>query len=275
MKYCNKLGQIESEIIDCAKAMMTKESGVYAYAILQAMKKLSSKGEVNYYLGIYYLEYGRIYWGMRGRYFEGKVSFRRARKCLKTALRHKPQNADILLAIGESYFKERRYGQAQLYFCKAYERGRTNSRFLWCLMEVSYLLKEYEKVSILFEQFDWDRAHDRTLTFWAGILATYAAAQQKNSRKMQEYLNAVGDVPQGMADYDVAIISMLELYYLTGDIEGMHRIYDSNKSDVKYIDSPCKDMLEATQFVSIRNPAIEQELLASFTPLRLVPHFEW
>ena len=64
--------------------------------LIRALKGLYPTDVVEYLLGVYYLEFGGTYALGGGRYIERKVSFRRARRHLKRALRAKPQDAEFL-----------------------------------------------------------------------------------------------------------------------------------------------------------------------------------
>lgn len=270
-----KLGEVSMGIVNCIKASMQESSGAQAYALLCALKKLSKAGEAYYYLGVYYLEYGKIYWGIHGRYYEGKVSTRRVRRNLRRALKYSPNDADVLLAMGESFQKERRFAQAKLYYDLAHKKNPESARILWCLMEANYLLGNYAEVSALFDGYDWNGTRNMDLLCWSRILAMYAAAQQGNRQEIGAQLKQIGDISADIVNADVASVCLLELHYLAGDYDGMREVYESHREDMAYVTSPCKNLIEEERLSCAQEVDIEREVRSSFTPLSLVGHFDW
>lgn len=117
------------EIIDWIKRLMCTNQPALTERLIRALKGLYPTDVVEYLLGVYYLEFGGTYALDGGRYIERRVSFRRARRHLKRALRAKPQDAEILTAIGESYAKEWKPALA-FPFCERHWRSTRAMRAL-------------------------------------------------------------------------------------------------------------------------------------------------
>lgn len=75
------------EVIDLIRRLMCTNQPPLTQRLIYALKGLYPPEIVEYLLGVYYLEFAKAYVLGGGRYIETKVSFRRARRHLKRALR--------------------------------------------------------------------------------------------------------------------------------------------------------------------------------------------
>lgn len=107
MRKCH-YSERNEEIVALIMRRMHTDQQPLLDRLIRALKGLYPPGGVEYMRGVYCLEFGRTYALGGGKYIETKVSFRRARRHLKRALRANPQDAEILTALGESYSRERR-----------------------------------------------------------------------------------------------------------------------------------------------------------------------
>ena len=281
-----KRSQINEELHLCIKKYMRMESGFYAFSLIKALRRFLDHSESNYYMGLYYLEYGRIYQWIHDWYYEGKVSWRRARYHLRNAFRYQPQNASIIFALGESYFREATLSKPGSHFrrkkleksLELYERAHTvdtkNEKFIWCLMEVEYLLGMYSRIEPLFNSYGWGEFAGQETTFWARILLMYSYAQQGDRKSLKAMLQTT-DIPIEMKEVDVAAICIMELCAIAGDYEEMKRVYTQYQRNLTYVTSPCKAYFENNASLSFPDREIEQAVISSFSPARLVSHDIW
>lgn len=110
---------------------------------------------------------------------------------LKRALCANPRDAEILTAMGESYDRERRPLPAFDCFEKALALDPDNARFVWNLMEQSYLLARDETVLSLDAAFRWETCADRARYFWCGVLCAYSAARLGETEKVRQMADRV------------------------------------------------------------------------------------
>ena len=278
--------KMDEELYLRIKKYMRMESGIYAYSLINALRKFSVSPEPNYYMGLYFLEYGRIYRWVHGRYYEGKVSFRRARRYLRTAYRYQPQNAEIIFALGESYYRDAKVTKPASHYRKEklekaldfYRRAFTldvkNGKFIWCVMEVEYLLGMFNQIEALFNSYAWEELADQEIAFWAKILLMYLIARQGDSKRLKEMLRAIS-IPNEIEDMDVAAICIVQLFAMADDYEEMKRVYTQYKRYLSYIASPCKDYFTDNVSPSFPDKGIKQAIISWFSPVGLVSHDKW
>lgn len=202
------------EIIDWIKHLMCTNQPALTERLIRALKGLYPTDVVEYLLGVYYLEFGGTYALGGGRYIERKVSFRRARRHLKRALRAKPQDAEILTAIGESYAKERKPALAFPFCERALALDAGNARFAWNLMEQSYLLARYETVLSCDAAFHWETCADHARIFWCSVICTYSAAALRDAKKTREFASrALESYTVGLPQGDLAAACLLDVLF--------------------------------------------------------------
>lgn len=263
------------ETVDLIKRLMCTNQQPLTERLIHALKGVYPPEVVEYLLGVYYLEFAKTYVLGRGRYIETNVSFRRARRHLKRALRAKPQDAEILTAIGESYAKERRPLQAFACFEKALALVPDNARFVWNLMEQGYLLARDEKVLSCDAAFRWDVCMDRARFFWCGVLCAYSAARLGSTEKVCEMAERVlrSDISE-LPQPDLAAACLLDVLFLAGWTGEMKKQYERLKQGTAHISSPLLTLLHEGKSVSISKKLMDQ-IIASFTPRSLLLHLAW
>ena len=202
------------EVIDLIRRLMCTNQPPLTQRLIYALKGIYPPEIVEYLLGVYYLEFAKAYVLGGGWYIETKVSFRRACRHLKRALRANPRDAEILTAIGESYDRERRPLPAFDCFEKALALDPDNARFVWNLMEQSYLLARDETVLSLDAAFRWETCADRARYFWCGVLCAYSAARLGETEKVRQMADRVlesetSELPQP----DLAAACLLDVLF--------------------------------------------------------------
>lgn len=263
------------EILDVIKRLMYTNSQPLPERLIRALKGLYAPEIVEYLLGVYYLEFAKTYVLGRGRYIETNVSLRRARRHLKRALRIDPQDVEILTALGEAYARERRPLPAFAYFEKAWTLVPDNARFVWNLMEQSFLLARDEKVLSCDAAFHWEACMDPARYFWCGVLCGYSAARlgkTEETREMAERMlqSHTSELPQP----DLAAACLLDVLFLAGWTDEMKKQYEKLEQETAHISSPLLTLLHEGKSVSISKKLTDQ-IIASFTPRSLLPHLVW
>ena len=263
------------EIIDWIKRLMCTNQPVLIERLIRALKGLYPTDVVEYLLGVYYLEFGGAYALGGGRYIERKVSFRRARRHLKRALRAKPQDAEILTAIGESYAKEREPALAFPFCEKALALDAGNARLAWNLMEQSYLLARYEVVLSCDAAFRWENCADQARIFWCSVICAYSAAALGDEKKVRKFASRAlesytSELPQG----DLAAACLLDVLFLAGRTDELKAQYAKCAREAECVSTP---LLCALREKGERAPRRElaSQILAAFTPRNLLPHLAW
>ena len=263
------------ETIDLIKRLMCTNQPPLIERLIHALKGLYPPDVVEYLLGVYFLEFGRTYVLGGGRYIETKVSFRRARRHLRRALRVQPQDAEILTAIGESYAKERKPVRAFPFCERALALDADNARLTWNLMEQSYLLARYETVLSCDAAFHWETCADHARTFWCGVLCAYSAAAlgdvkktcELASRAMESYTE---QLPQG----DLAAACLLDVLFLAGRMDELKAQYAKCAQEAVCVSSPLLCVMREKGEWPPRQELASQ-ILAAFTPRNLLPHLAW
>lgn len=274
----NRIDQMDERILTCIQQLMHLESGALAHTILKSLQKLDASGTIDYYLGVYYLEYGKIYPGFHRAYIEGKVSFRRARRCLKRALRKGAIDSGIWVAMGDSYGQSRAFSKALPCYNRARELNPTNVRIVWCQMETNYMLGIYRALPELYAQFDWKGCTDVEFVLWGATLTAYAQLQMgqvEEARKIVRHLDEMECRTVEMATSDVFATCMLDLYYLIGEEQRMKRFYAAHEATLHHMGSICLEMLRSSTGGLARTAEIERSILTSFTPINLLFHLDW
>lgn len=243
--------------------------------LTHALKWLYPPDVVEYLLGVYFLEFGKTFALGSGKYIETKVSFRRARRHLKRALRANPQDAEILTAIGESYAKERKSELAFRFCEKALALEPDNARLLWNLMEQSYLLARYETVLSCDAAFHWKVCADREKYFWCGLLCAYSAAALGNVKETRKFAcRALQSYAEELPQSDLAAACLLDVLFLADCTDELKAQYTKCVQKVACISSPLLHVLrEKEELPSHQNFA--SQILAAFTPRKLLPHLAW
>lgn len=275
MKIHNYPFTEQDEIIALVRQYMCTAQQPLLNRLIGALKGLYPPEIVEYLQGVYCLEFGRIYVLGRGKYIETNVSFRRARRHLKRALRAKPQDAEILTALGESFCKERRPAQALKYCDKALALVPDNPRFVWNAMEHSYLLARYESVLSYDDTFHWETCTDRARYFWCGVLCAYSAATLGDTEKVRKLaFRVLKSYTPELPQCDIAAACLLDVLFFAGWVDELKKQYDQCAQTVSCISSPL--------LLSIRNrkegisrQELTSQILAAFTPQNLLPHLAW
>ena len=263
------------EIIDWIKRLMCTNQPALTERLIRALKGLYPTDVVEYLLGVYSLEFGGTYALGGGRYIERKVSFRRARRHLKRALRAKPQDAEILTAIGESYAKERKPALAFPFCERALALDTGNARLAWNLVEQSYLLARYETVLSCDAAFHWETCADHARIFWCSVICTYSAAALRDAKKTREFAsraleNYTSELPQG----DLAAACLLDALFLAGRADELKAQYVKCAQEAECVSSPLLCALrEKGEWIPRQELA--SQILAAFTPRNLLPHLAW
>lgn len=263
------------EVIDLIRRLMCINQPPLTQRLIYALKGLYPPEIVEYLLGVYYLEFAKAYVLGGGRYIETKVSFRRARRHLKRALCANPRDAEILTAIGESYDRERRPLPAFDCFEKALALDPDNARFVWNLMEQSYLLARDETVLSLDAAFRWETCADRARYFWCGVLCAYSAARLGETEKVRQMADRVlesetSELPQP----DLAAACLLDVLFLAGRIDELKQQHERHAQDAACVSSPL--LIRMREKKECPPPEkLAPEIIAAFTPRRLLPHLAW
>lgn len=240
--------------------------------LIGSLKGMCPPEEIEYLLGVYYLEFGKTYMIGQSKYIETNVSFRRARRHLKRALRLRPQDAEILTSIGESYAKGRWPAIAFKYYEKALALVPNDARLVWNLMEQSYLLSRYALVLSHDAKFHWETCIDDGRYFWCGVLCAYSAAALGDTNMVRDLADRVlkhytPELPQ----CDIAAACMLDILYLSGEMDALKKQYKHWAQQVASISTPL------LMFVRKKKewPAeykLTLQVLSAFTPRNLLPH---
>lgn len=263
------------EIIDWIKHLMCTNQPALTERLIRALKGLYPTDVVEYLLGVYCLEFGRTYALSRGRYIERKVSFRRARRHLKRALRAKPQDAEILTAIGESYAKERKPALAFPFCERALALDTGNARLAWNLMEQSYLLARYETVLSCGAAFHWENCADHARIFWCSVICAYSADALGDEKKTREFASrALESYTVGLPQGDLAAACLLDVLFLAGWTDALKAQYAKCAQEAECVSSPLLCALREKGDWTPRQELASQ-ILATFTPRNLLPHLAW
>lgn len=133
---------------------------------------------------------------------------------MKRALRAKPQDAEILTAIGESYAKERKPALAFPFCERALALDTGNARLAWNLMEQGYLLAHYETVLSCGAAFHWETCADHARIFWCSVICTYSAAALRDAKKTREFASrALESYTVGLPQGDLAAACLLDVLF--------------------------------------------------------------
>ena len=275
MKY-NKIEGIEDCYLMCLKDMLRKRSGIHAYTLLRSFKRIYPKNWIYYYLGLYYLEYGKVYCLMNGIYIEGRVSIKRARRCFLKIKKSFQNNSHVLAAIGETYFKEKNYEKALLFYTRAHQSDHANCRYVWCIIESSYQLRRFNEILDVFEKEQGLLMMDSSLWFWANIVAVYSAIQENDFKIANEYLFRISaDIPSNIENNDVAIISLIELLCIVGDYSTARELFITYEQDIPYIVTECREQLSSKEHQPHFSKGMIEKLVMKFTPVNLVRHLDF
>lgn len=264
-----------NEITDLIKRLMCTDQQPLIDRLIHALKGLYPLDVVEYLLGVYYLEFGKTYVLGSGKYIETNVSFRRARRHLKRALRAKPQDAEILTSIGESYAKERKSMPAFAYCEKALALDADNARLAWNLMEQSYLLARYETVLLCDAAFHWETCTDHARNFWCSVLCVYSAAALGEAKKTCKLASrALESYTAKLPNADLAAACLLDVLFLAGWLDELKVQYTKCAQEAVYISSPLLQVMRKKGEWPPRQELTSQ-ILAAFTPRNLLPHLAW
>lgn len=263
------------EAIDLIKRLMCTDQQPLIERLIHALKGLYPPATVEYLLGVYFLEFGKTYVLGGGKYIETNVSLRRARRHLKRALRAKPQDAEILTAIGESYAKERKTALAFAFCEKALVLEPDNARLAWKLMEQSYLLASFETVLSCDAAFHWEDCTDHARYFWCSVLCAYSAAALKDAIRTRELASrALETYTLGLPQGDLAAACLMDVLFLAGDMDELKGQYAKCAQEAACVSSPLLDaMCEAGEWPPRQELA--PQILKAFTPRNLLPHLAW
>ena len=259
--------------IDTIHCLLKKNTGVYAYEFLHSVKRIISKADYHYYMGVYYLEYGKIRWLYDHTYIESSVSRRRARKHIKIAAKHRPKDPAIHFALGESYFRENRFDRAIACYQTAYNGDQTNKHIYWCIIETYYLMNQYDEVvkrgRNFIDQIDQQLSD---IDFWILVTTMYAACYL-NEFSLLDHILSMISLPIDCIQIDLAAISLIELNCICGNYAMAKKLYKRYNSEIRYVSSLCKDWLADDGSITPWNSQENTAVLASFSPKGLVPHF--
>lgn len=263
------------EIIHLIQRLMRTDQQPLIERLIHALEGLYPPDVVEYLLGVYFLEFDKTFALGNGKYIEMKVSFRRARRHLKHALRANPRDAEILTAIGESYTKERKSGQAFPFCEKALALEPDNARLLWNLMEQSYLLARYETVLSYDAAFHWKACTDRARYFWCGVLCAYSAAALGDVNETRKFAcRALQSYAEELPQDDLAAACLLDVLFLADCTDELKAQYTKCAQKAACISSPLLHVLREKEELPSRQNFASQ-ILAEFTPRKLLPHLAW
>lgn len=266
---CSKMPDLNDFVLPCIEKLLTCCTGAPAYAFMKGIRRIASPGFVNYWRGIYFLEYGRVYIGLNGWYYEGKVSYKRARRYLKKALRHGYDVAKGNMGIAETYYRDRDFKRALDYYDVPSVICLHDPRIVLARMELNYLLKNYRNVSEIFENFNWGDCEDAPVSTWAILIYAFAKAQTGLKSELRKIIEPLDPIDKGVFEYELAINNLIELFYIAGDEQRARNMREQHWEDVKHCYSPCYDLAELPQ---MDDKQICERILASFTPYRIIPH---
>lgn len=263
------------KIINLIKCLMCTDQQLLIDRLIHALKGVYPADVVEYLLGVYYLEFGRVYVLGGGKYIETEVSFRRARRHLKRALRAKPQDAEILTAIGESYAKERKSILAFTFCERALALDTDNARLAWNLMEQGYLLARYETVLSCDATFHWETCADHVRKFWCSVLCVFSAAALGDAMKTYEFATrTLESYTSKLLQGDLATACLLDVLFLADRMDDLKEQYARCAQEVNCVSTPLLCVMREKEEWPSRQELTSQ-ILAAFTPRNLIPHLAW
>lgn len=142
-------------------------------------------------------------------------------------------------------------------------------------MEQSYLLARDETVLSLDAAFRWETCADRARYFWCGVLCAYSAARLGETEKVRQMADRVlesetSELPQP----DLAAACLLDVLFLAGRFDKLKQQHERHAQDAACVSSPL--LIRMREKKECPPPEkLAPEIIAAFTPRRLLPHLAW
>lgn len=142
-------------------------------------------------------------------------------------------------------------------------------------MEQSYLLARDETVLSLDAAFHWETCADRARYFWCGVLCAYSAARLGETEKVRQMADRVlesetSELPQP----DLAAACLLDVLFLAGRFDELKQQHERHAQDAACVSSPL--LIRMREKKECPPPEkLAPEIIAAFTPRRLLPHLAW
>lgn len=259
------------EAMGMVQRLMNENQPLLTYRMIRALRGIYPASETEYLLGVFFLEFAGILPLSKTRYLETSVSFRRARRHLRRALKARPGEAKIMAVMGESYSREQNWRDALSWFERASAADAKNPRYAWAVLENRYLLGEFDGVLSAYEGFRWDECGDDAYRFWSGAICVYAAARLNQELSARVDLVQRIDV-QALPQPDLAAMCLMDALYLAGRDAELAETYERCAELVACLDEPVVQGLRSGTLGAADRAETVRRTLEAFTPIRILAH---
>ena len=123
--------------------------------------------------------------------------------------------------------------------------------------------------------FRWETCADRARYFWCGVLCAYSAARLGETEKVRQMADRVlesetSELPQP----DLAAAYLLDVLFLAGRFDELKQQHERHAQDAACVSSPL--LIRMREKKECPPPEkLAPEIIAAFTPRRLLPHLAW
>lgn len=219
--------------------------GIEQADIIKKRIKENNAWENDYLLGVLWIDNCRYIQLSKNHYVQLDVSSKAARRCFYRALRKSPQNPRVFAAIGWSYIihcPKPDYIKIRQFFERAYKSAPQDPFYAWCMLAVTYMSGEYEKLCSESPRISQD---DPEISFLSQITYAFALVQRNEYGRAKAVLAGIRpDILCQVPTLDEAVWTLIEALYCIGEMEYAREIYATNQAGKMMIGSPCRKYFE-------------------------------